>query len=173
MRWIRVNLFKDGLWFILQDLSIFDISSSIIITPNRNELKRMGEALGISEKISPAQVSERLNNCWVMLKDQTDIVTNSKYEFTNNLLGSPRRCGGQGDILCGFLATLCNWVSKNQSEKICEIPKYAAVSLVSSYIMRSLCSKVYNEKGIGMITSDLINQIPYILTRLTESCKSV
>ncbi|KAF0987013.1 LOW QUALITY PROTEIN: hypothetical protein HZS_5767 [Henneguya salminicola] len=170
MRWIRVNLFKDGLWFILQDLSIFDISSSIIITPNRNELKRMGEALGISEKISPAQVSERLNNCWVMLKDQTDIVTNSKYgnyfSWYQNLLTMYLV------LLVWRARRYLMWIF-SYSLKICEIPKYAAVSLVSSYIMRSLCSKVYNEKGIGMITSDLINQIPYILTRLTESCKSV
>jgi ATP-dependent NAD(P)H-hydrate dehydratase len=75
--------------------------------------------------------------------------------------GSPRRCGGQGDLLSGALGTFLFWSSRsNQS------PPSAAYS--ASLLARECAGMGFEKFGRSMVASDLIPLIHPALNRLME-----
>ncbi|OMJ13233.1 ATP-dependent (S)-NAD(P)H-hydrate dehydratase [Smittium culicis] len=50
-------------------------------------------------------LANKLGNVTVVLKGQSDIISNGKLTILCSDQGGLKRCGGQGDILCGAIAT--------------------------------------------------------------------
>ena len=80
--------------------------------------------------------------------------------------GSPRRCGGQGDILSGLLGLYAYWAHKanciNHNANM--IASYGA-----STILRSLNKKVFAKMHRSMLTTDLIDSLPSVIHELLDS----
>lgn len=57
-------------------------------------------------------VSLALGGVTILRKGEFDLVTNGADVFKLLYRGSPRRCGGQGDILAGCLGVAFYWASK-------------------------------------------------------------
>jgi ATP-dependent NAD(P)H-hydrate dehydratase len=55
-----------------------------------------------------------LGNVTIVAKGETDVITDGTTVMQCSHVGSPRRCGGQGDILAGVIATFANWATKAQ-----------------------------------------------------------
>lgn len=69
--------------------------------------------------------------------------------------GSGRRCGGQGDLLCGALATFYHWALEIREE-----PKPAIVACYAASLLAKSCNKyAFNLKGRSMTCTDMIEQI--------------
>ena len=62
-----------------------------------------------AERNPVARIRRALGNPIILLKGRTDIITNGTEVRTCSEEGSPRRCGGQGDLLAGALATFVAW----------------------------------------------------------------
>ncbi len=62
--------------------------------------------------ISTRALSLALGGVTVLRKAEYDIVTSGEDVFVLQEMGSPRRCGGQGDILAGCTATAMHWTQK-------------------------------------------------------------
>jgi ATP-dependent NAD(P)H-hydrate dehydratase len=120
----------DGLFLITQKLSIIKGYNKCILTPNAAEFERLlasviSDISDTDSKILSDLQSEDLERkvlgvskylgVTVIRKGEYDIISNGKDAFIIEEQGSPRRCGGQGDILAGNLGVAISWAYKESS----------------------------------------------------------
>eukprot|EP01039_Chlorochromonas_danica_P002889 gene2892-3154_t len=98
---IKTVIDADGLWLVSQQPALVHGYLNCILTPNVAEFERLVEAVLRAEETS--------QEMRVALGEHGHDV----YEFLET--GSPRRCGGQGDLLAGSLAVALHW--SNRTEK--------------------------------------------------------
>lgn len=77
--------------------------------------------------------------------------------------GSPRRCGGQGDVLTGIIATFLAWgdgVSKSEwGHDELGVEVGLACAYAACYMTRAVAKRSFRRRGRGMIASDLLEDI--------------
>lgn len=114
---IYMVLDADALWLLQSKPNILGGYQQIILTPNKIEFQRLVKA---SLKINPnlndhntdllLELSKTLGGCTILLKSRHDIVAQfNSVPLTITEKGSPKRCGGQGDILSGLVGTWLAW----------------------------------------------------------------
>ena len=113
----------DGLYLITEKPELIKNYQHCILTPNAVEFERLYDKLASSKLDDPHRLPKDSKN----LADQLHVNIFRKGridEFcsptTINTLrcevnGSPRRCGGQGDLLAGTLAICYYWTLRNQA----------------------------------------------------------
>lgn len=155
----------DGLFLVTEkpDL-IINYPSPIILTPNAVEFVRLARSVlnenwQASSVPNPQRVvalAKALGpNAVVLHKGVADIIAEGKNgEFwTCSDGGSPRRCGGQGDLLSGSLGTFLHWSQEAPSGKI--MPSVVA-AYSSAKLTRECNSKAFKKLGRNMLTTDMI-----------------
>jgi NAD(P)H-hydrate repair Nnr-like enzyme with NAD(P)H-hydrate dehydratase domain len=65
-----------------------------------------------NEAVKTRALSLALGGVTVYRKGEVDLITSGNDVYAITERGSPRRCGGQGDILAGTLATAYYWAFK-------------------------------------------------------------
>ncbi|XP_049958781.1 ATP-dependent (S)-NAD(P)H-hydrate dehydratase [Schistocerca serialis cubense] len=144
----------------------------LVVTPNVVEFPRLVktfcETSGSEEDktVQAKCLSQELGQFSAILqKGQEDTITSSEgCVWAVKAGGSPRRCGGQGDLLSGSLATFLYWASQTAPpEKAGLVAAYAACKLI-----RDCNSRAFAEKGRGAITSDMLHYIPAVFNCLFE-----
>lgn len=159
----------DGLHHISKDFTLISGYKSVILTPNIAEFYRLYEAVfGAQPKSSiilhqtehVKQVASSLGNVTIVLKGENDIITDGLQVIKCLELGSPRRCGGQGDLLSGSLGTFSFWshdyANRNSSFDI-GAPLLAALG---ACLLTKKCARLaFIVNGRSMTTSDMITQI--------------
>ncbi len=103
----------DGLHALLQDPTLFTRtppSSPVVLTPNAPEYERLCKAVGGAE--DELVLAGKLGAC-VLRKGAVDTLAIPGAKVSINASGGeagcPRRCGGQGDLLSGAIATWLCW----------------------------------------------------------------
>ncbi|KAK8771615.1 hypothetical protein V5799_025152 [Amblyomma americanum] len=105
----------DGLHFVAQDPDLVRGYQRALLTPNAAELERLCNAvLGVRTAApdraeAARQLARGLGHATVLAKGAEDFVTDGRVSLRCREQGSPRRCGGQGDILSGAAATMMHW----------------------------------------------------------------
>ena len=162
---IPVVLDADGLYLPLVYPNFFLNSSlkSLLLTPNKREFKVLCDHFGIVQETGDEkeietlkQLAMKLHACIVLKGSQDYIVshTSPKNLYTVDTPGGLRRCGGQGDLLAGSIATFLAWSKKSNCPNEM-IASYAACCLIRT------CSRIAFEKQKrGMICIDIISEIP-------------
>ncbi|KAJ3160188.1 hypothetical protein HDU86_001024 [Geranomyces michiganensis] len=175
----------DGLFLIQSNPDLIKGYPLAILTPNVNEFKRLCEALKVpcedKDKDTAAQnLSKALGNVTILQKGGKDIISNGKEVIECSAEGSPRRCGGQGDLLSGACAAFLAW-GKNYQAKAWDHPADAVLDkefetrlpLVAAWgacLLARNCSKAaFTTHRRAMTTSDLIEQIGPVFQSLFES----
>ena len=95
---------------------------------------------------------------------------NKPFQMTEEcgLGGSPRRCGGQGDVLSGSLATFLHWASLLGDS--CPPPGAEVIAAWgSSRLTRGCAEQAFNTFGRSLTTTDIINVIHQEFSRLYEN----
>jgi len=130
-------------------------SPHAIYTPHAGEFLRM---TGITLSSDLAERGRAVKACaatcgTVLLKGNTDIVSDgSRVRF--NRTGTPAMTvGGTGDVLAGITAAL-----------FCHLPAFEA-ACIAAYVNGKAGMAVEARSGAGLIASDLISQIPIELFR--------
>jgi len=131
----------DNLVIDADAIKLYDFNSkNIIMTPHKGEIERLGISSEDQEIINFAAK----NDLTIILKGETDYITNGIY-FKQNRTGHPRMAvGGTGDILAGFLGTL---LAKG-------LTAYESGRL-ASYSLGLAGEMAYNEIGPGFLPTDL------------------
>jgi len=81
--------------------------------------------------------------------------------------GSGRRCGGQGDLLSGSLATFFYWSLQSNE------PNPALIAAcASSYFVKKLNLAAFEKLGRSLLASDMVNEIPAIFQAEFENSDS-
>jgi len=100
--------------------------------------------------------------------------------------GSPRRCGGQGDLLAGALVACYYWTIKNRdkieyqsatpdkSPRVDQFPFFSRVNpaqvaaYAASTLIRTSCQTVFSKLGRSMISTDVLKEIGPTFNKIFE-----
>ncbi|CAI5516006.1 unnamed protein product [Closterium sp. Naga37s-1] len=120
----------DGLHLVSNQPHLISGYPLAILTPNVNEFSRLSQVVesqrdstaaaaavtsGRSDPGSSlAQLAADLGNVTIVQKGAADGISDGNAVFECGLFGSPRRCGGQGDVLSGSIAVFFVWARKWQ-----------------------------------------------------------
>ncbi|BAO38927.1 uncharacterized protein YKL151C [Kluyveromyces marxianus] len=150
----------------------------VIITPNAVELKRIMKALNVD---TVEEVSKRLG-CITVAKGHHDIIINSKGKrWENDVEGSMKRCGGQGDTLTGVIASMLgfsravhDWklqpLSVPGKESVLPWDQMAMLSCYVGSTATKMASKAAYEKvGRQMQTTDMNYIVGEIFEKLYDT----
>ena len=128
---------------------------NVVVTPHSGEFYRLfGEELP-SEKKNHVKFIEKVAKKYsvtILLKGQTDIISDGKRTFQNSKTeSSAMTVGGTGDVLSGIISGL---LARNRNS--------LESAAIAAYL-NGLCGEhVQKEMGIHIVASDLINALPYV-----------
>lgn len=121
-----------------------------IMTPNAIEWTRMGS--GTCSKFV------------IMKKGAEDEIIHGSVTYKGaEFPGSGRRCGGQGDLLSGSIATFYHWALSSGMEN----PEVVACQ-AGSLLIRLCNSEAFAQRGRGTLAADMIEQIPVVFKKYFE-----
>lgn len=164
----------DGLWLLAMNPEIIKGYKRAVITPNAMEFSRLVKSVLLKDEaptVNPdpklvEELARALGHITVVHKGNHDIISNGIFTETCSTEGSPRRCGGQGDLLSGSLATFLHW-SSNLSD--CSEPGAGVIAgWAACRLTRGCAFRAYSEFGRSVTTSDLIRYIHLEFARIYE-----
>ncbi|XP_033157840.1 ATP-dependent (S)-NAD(P)H-hydrate dehydratase isoform X1 [Drosophila mauritiana] len=146
----------DGLFLLNDNLNLICGQPNVILTPNVMEFQRL---FGEDDQAARQKMSLLGAGVAVLEKGANDRIylphCNEVHSMPTG--GSGRRCGGQGDLLSGSLATFFSW-SLQSGE-----PNPALVAAcASSYFVKKLNAAAFQKFGRSLLASDMVNQIPSV-----------
>ncbi|GEQ69618.1 hypothetical protein JCM33374_g3291 [Metschnikowia sp. JCM 33374] len=161
-----VILDADSLFLISKNPGLIKGYRKAVITPNVVEFGRICSALNITneDSLETAQkVSESLGGVVVVKKGTQEVIVRDQSCLLNDMKGSLRRVGGQGDTLTGAMATMLVWASHYQ-ENMWQVEKTESiedddVALLACYaacaLVRCASSKAFARYRRSMQTSNI------------------
>lgn len=146
----------DGLFLVTTKPDVIKNYPNVILTPNVVEFSRLfGENCKDISVLAEEITKKFGRNCVVVKKGKIDEIISGCYRANCAVIGSARRCGGQGDLLSGSLAVFYNWaILKNKDETSIFAACYAACKLT-----RECNARAFKKFGRSMTTSDMIQEI--------------
>ncbi|XP_023163899.1 ATP-dependent (S)-NAD(P)H-hydrate dehydratase [Drosophila hydei] len=156
----------DGLFILNDNIELVCGQRDVILTPNAIEFERL---FGKETTTAREKMSLLGDGVIVLEKGAHDKIhiphTNEVY--TMPIGGSGRRCGGQGDLLSGSLATFFYWsLQSNQPN-----PAYLA-ACASSYFVKKINYAAFQKLGRSLVASDMINEISSVFKTEFENSSS-
>lgn len=169
----------DGLHLVKENPGVIFEYTKAILTPNVVEFNRLYEKVMDGEKqqeneplLNVKMLSKKLGHVTIVQKGKNDIVTDGKYVLVCGNEGSPRRCGGQGDLLAGTMGTFTHWSHAASRDRTSKNDLFLAfgptiTAAYSACVLTRQCSKqAYAQCGRSMTTSDMIAQLPSAFEQL-------
>lgn len=142
----------DGLFLINQDISLIRDYPKTILTPNVAEFSRLFGETSIDESMK--DLGKDITIIEKGFKDRIYNSTNGAVPFECPTGGSGRRCGGQGDLMSGAIATFYHWSLDKKH------PNAAFIAAYGGSFLTKKCNEVaFSLNGRSMTTSDMIEQI--------------
>ncbi|OQR67385.1 ATP-dependent (S)-NAD(P)H-hydrate dehydratase-like [Tropilaelaps mercedesae] len=140
-----------------------------ILTPNFSEFKRLyksalKEEFTLSQPVPEAveAMASNLGNVTIVAKGAVDIISDGLNLVVCDETGSPRRCGGQGDVLAGLLGTFSCWAFNaevNGSLKNCPLAPSVVASLGASMVTRRCARNAFKKMRRSTLTPDILDEI--------------
>nr|XP_039250380.1 ATP-dependent (S)-NAD(P)H-hydrate dehydratase-like [Styela clava] len=168
----------DGLFMITNNLEAVKEYKNVILTPNQVEFERLCHAVGcdtnsdIDEKQLTLSVSKLLGGLVIARKHRHDIITDGVDVLEVKANGSPRRCGGQGDLLSGAAAVFFHWSLKTSFGQKSREVSGSHPGVLGGYaacLLSKLCAEsAFGKYGRSTTTTDLINEIHFIFQKHFE-----
>ena len=149
---IRVSL--DASALVPEILPIIANKNSVV-TPHAGEFKRLfGEAppANTKQRVSTVEKFAKNNGVTILLKGQTDVVSDGKTTYLNPKIIPAMTVGGTGDVLSGLVAGI---LAKNRN---------ALEAATAATFINGLAGKLIQRKlGLHMTSMDLIDAIPQVM----------
>jgi ATP-dependent NAD(P)H-hydrate dehydratase len=166
-----------GLWNVVQNHSM-----KFILTPNKAEFDRLCKRAAIQDPpdlissnvdaVKLEALSQSLSGATVLLKGKEDLISDGAGVWRVQEEGSPRRCGGQGDLLAGSLGVAAYWAASHASkapvqslsEDIPLSPNVLACALASVVVKRA-AKLAFSKHARGTTTPEILDQIALAFER--------
>lgn len=174
-RAIPVVIDADGLWLIAQQPTLIQGYQKAVLTPNHMEFIRLSEAVlrdpvdSSDRRGAVLRLSQALGNVTVVQKGEQDVISDGEQVLECNLQGSNRRCGGQGDLLSGFLGVLVQWALHAGPEKTNGFSPLLVAAFGACSLTRQCSHQAFQKYGRSTTTSDMIAEIGPAFSRLFET----
>ncbi|XP_013097916.1 ATP-dependent (S)-NAD(P)H-hydrate dehydratase [Stomoxys calcitrans] len=160
----------DGLAILNDHLDLIQGQRNVILTPNAMEFRRLfgtvASPASESDKFCKERMASLGEGVIVLEKGAHDRIhiPNTSEIYVMPSGGSGRRCGGQGDLLCGALSVFFHWsLEANQAN-----PGFLA-AFAASYFLKHCNAAAFQKHGRGMLATDMIGEIPSVFARIFES----
>uniref|UniRef100_A0A1I8J3P8 ATP-dependent (S)-NAD(P)H-hydrate dehydratase n=1 Tax=Macrostomum lignano TaxID=282301 RepID=A0A1I8J3P8_9PLAT len=165
----------DGLAVVCSRPHLISGAGRVLLTPNIVELGRLRSALcdGDSPDTDEAaestarRISRSLGGGVALLcKGPVDVAVIDNDDgnaaasstLTCSVVGSPRRCGGQGDVLAGLALAFANWCYAGPASPASPHPALLA-AFAASALTRRCSAAAFKVNRRAMLASDLLAQI--------------
>ncbi|KAI8005455.1 ATP-dependent (S)-NAD(P)H-hydrate dehydratase [Camellia lanceoleosa] len=155
----------DGLFLVTNCLDLISGYPLAILTPNVNEYKRLVQKVlecEVNDQAASEQLlslAKRIGGVTILRKGKSDLISDGETVRSVSIYGSPRRCGGQGDILSGSVAVFVSWAR----QYISTAPKGELITnptmlgcIAGSALTRKAASIAFDNKRRSTLTSDII-----------------
>jgi len=162
----------DALWQVNQNPALVQGYPKAVLTPNAMEFSRLVKAV-LHREVAPsgnpdpslvAEVAAKLGHVTILHKGLRDVISDGRDTVECGAAGSPRRCGGQGDLLAGSLATFLHWaLNMSQPSASPLLAAWAAARLA-----RGCGEQAFGEVGRAVTTTDMVSHIHPVFNRLYE-----
>ena len=141
---------------------------SVVLTPNHREFRRLQDGLcggpdAGSDQAALQSMSRALHSAVIVLKGPADRICAWRHpdgpvrELECRRKGSPRRCGGQGDLLAGSIAALsCGALAAGPESAADVLP---AVCAAACEAVRDAAHRCFKDKQWTMLASDLLHYL--------------
>ncbi|GMY27511.1 ATP-dependent (S)-NAD(P)H-hydrate dehydratase [Fagus crenata] len=159
----------DGLFLVTNSLDLDLVSGYplAVLTPNVNEYKRLVEKV-LNCEVDDHDAHEQLlslakgiGGVTILRKGKSDLISDGETVKSVSIYGSPRRCGGQGDILSGSVAVFLSWARQRLSAAegdlhISTINPTILGCIAGTALVRKAASLAFQDKKRSTLTSDII-----------------
>lgn len=161
----------DGLYMLQKNPSCIRGAIKAVITPNRGEFDRLCAALDITQESDQVlnavlEMSKKLEGVVVLLKGPSDLISDGTISLRYSAPGNPRRCGGQGDLLSGCLATFIGWSRDQLSSppppdpsSSSNLPPLVSACVGASAVIRRAGVLAFDNRGRGVVAGDMLDTI--------------
>ncbi|KAJ3241571.1 hypothetical protein HDU81_000110 [Chytriomyces hyalinus] len=190
-----VVLDADALFLCSQRPELVDGYRNAVLTPNYGEFLRLCETLNIP--VSDNQRVEAVNllsgrlGCCIVLKGEEDIVSNATSVCIRER-GSPRRCGGQGDLLSGIIATFISWmlgakaghysrqtnvpasviVNLIDDDEMADVPVLLLMCSAACILVKQVARRAFDMKGRAMTATLMVDVVGDVLSESFDEAES-
>ncbi|KAL5990993.1 hypothetical protein ACLOJK_011899 [Asimina triloba] len=175
----------DGLFLVTNNIDLVKGYPLAVLTPNVNEYKRLVQKV-LDSEVNDQDAAEqllslarRIGGTTILRKGKCDLISDGEAVSNVSIYGSPRRCGGQGDILAGSLGDItllpgvCAPWARQQTSAMRDKSdiRNAMVlgSIAGSVLLRKAASLAFMDKKRATLTTDIIEH----LGKRTGGVKSV
>ncbi|XP_043196247.1 ATP-dependent (S)-NAD(P)H-hydrate dehydratase-like isoform X2 [Amphibalanus amphitrite] len=163
----------DALWLVAQAPDLVRGYHSAVLTPNAAEFGRLYKAV-LHEELAVAHYGEQhvralsreLGDVAIVRKGRDDAVVCGDTALWCSEPGSLRRCGGQGDLLAGALATLLHWTKTTNQPLAVDARLLAAYGACA--LTRRASRLAFERHGRSMLASDMLQHVHTAFEQLFE-----
>ncbi|XP_065316929.1 ATP-dependent (S)-NAD(P)H-hydrate dehydratase-like isoform X2 [Gordionus sp. m RMFG-2023] len=136
------------------------------------QIKRTDSFCATEENVK--EVAEMLGGITICLKGPKDIISDGKFVMLCDRPGSPRRCGGQGDLLSGTMGVFLHWFDWKNPNKAAnlddkqrdsqfrvdtQISNTMLAAFAACNLVRECNKKAFGKKQMSALTTDMIEEI--------------
>ncbi|WOG83327.1 hypothetical protein DCAR_0102502 [Daucus carota subsp. sativus] len=152
----------DGLFLVTNCPDLVSGYPLAVLTPNVNEYKRLVQKVlngEVNDQNGPQQLinlSKGMGGVTILRKGKSDLISDGETVRSVSIYGSPRRCGGQGDILSGSVALFLSWARQQDGESKLNMNPTMLGCIAGSILMRKAASFAFEHKKRSTLTSDII-----------------
>eukprot|EP00033_Pygsuia_biforma_P003768 GCRY01004127.1.p1 GENE.GCRY01004127.1~~GCRY01004127.1.p1 ORF type:complete len:323 (+),score=51.53 GCRY01004127.1:135-1103(+) len=162
----------DGIQLVVENSGVLKGHERVVLTPNVNELSRLLKsvldadypptslALDPTANIPLVKALAARLGAVVVHKGAVDVITDGTEVVICSEEGSPRRCGGQGDILSGVMGLFFSWVQApatgNNSGPTPSVPPVLLAAHTACSLTRRCSRLAFAAKKRGMVCSDML-----------------
>ncbi|XP_047977508.1 ATP-dependent (S)-NAD(P)H-hydrate dehydratase [Salvia hispanica] len=163
----------DGLFLVTNSLDLISSYPLAVLTPNVNEYKRLVQKVlhcEVNDQDGTQQLlslAKGIGGVTILRKGESDFISNGETVHAVSSFGSPRRCGGQGDILSGSVAVFVSWARK-VAAKAGEPSMSPTVKgcISGSVLLRKAASHAFESNRRSTLTTDIIEHLGRSLEEL-------
>ncbi|KAK4372460.1 hypothetical protein RND71_007844 [Anisodus tanguticus] len=152
----------DGLYLVTNCLDLVSGYPLAVLTPNVNEYKRLVQKV-LNSEVNDQNGTDQLlalakgiGGVTILRKGNSDFVSDGKTACAVSIYGSPRRCGGQGDILSGSVAVFLSWARQCAAKGEVSMNPTILGCVAGSALLRKAASLAFESKKRSTLTGDII-----------------
>ncbi|WZZ38645.1 hypothetical protein YC2023_034904 [Brassica napus] len=153
----------DGLFLVTDSIDLVRSYPLAVLTPNVNEYKRLVQNVlncEVDEENAGDQLrslAKQIGGVTILRKGKTDLISNGEILKSVSVYGSPRRCGGQGDILSGGVAVFLSWAKQLKPDPGSHSESPAILGCIAaSGLLRKAASLAFKKHKRSTLTGDII-----------------
>lgn len=128
----------------------------------------MKKALQLNDESTLKDVSIKIQTC-IVEKGPSDKITLDELLLECIEEGSPRRCGGQGDILAGVIGVLLSWSNKEEIKSKLDLPASILASYSGCLLVRKCARSAFSKHFRSTTTPNIIEEIGPVVQSLFPS----